>query len=56
MFLSKYVVAHLGKKLVLKLDPSTLCGVNPYPPKLCNVAKYHVATLFMVFSISYYSK
>ena len=31
VFLLKYVVAHLGEKLELKLGASTLCVVKPLP-------------------------
>ena len=41
VFLLKYVVAHLGEKLVLVLGASIFCVVNPYPKDFCDEVDYY---------------
>ena len=41
MFLLKYIIPHIGEKLVLEVGASTLCVVNPYPQIFFDVAQYY---------------
>ena len=58
VFLFKYVVAHLGEKLVLEVGASTLCLVNPYPQNFVmqlNTIRLHCSWSLVSLTIWSYS-